>query len=439
MTITRAHSPHATSGVESALWEEAQRHFVGGVNSPVRAYRAVGGDPPIVRRAEGPYLITEDGRTYVDFVGSFGPLVLGHADPEVVAAVQQATAEGTSFAATHRGEIELARRVKALIPGIEKLRLVNSGTEAVSGAVRLARGYTGRNRVLKFEGCYHGHVDGLLVRGGSGLATFGIATSAGVTPATAAETVVVGLDDEAALSQAFERHGRELAAAIVEPLPANCGLLPQRPEFLARLRALCSEHGALLIFDEVISGLRLAAGSYANQIDVAPDLFTLGKVIGGGLPVGAFGGRAEIMDLLAPLGPVYQAGTLSGNPLATAGGNATLHAMVRRDGWRRLEELGAHLERALEPVLDRAPLPFTLVRVESIFWLAYGEGAPWRDVARLDPAAPAVFAKLHRALRERGFLLAPSAYEVGFLSLAHEEPVLEAFAAAVEESLREIS
>lgn len=420
------------------LWEEAQRHLVGGVNSPVRAYRAVGGTPPFIAEAEGAVMRSVDGRSYVDFIGSFGPLVLGHSHPAVVGAVREAAARGTSFATPHEGEVGLARMVKELVPGIEKIRFVNSGTEATQSAIRLARGCTGRDLVLKFEGCYHGHVDALLVEAGSGLATFGIASSAGIPAATARDTIVLPLDDEDALDEAFRRHGGNLAAAIIEPLPANNGLLVQRPEFLKQLRRRCTEHGALLILDEVLSGFRVPGITVGAQLGIEPDLWTLGKVIGGGLPVGAYGGPARLMDQLSPLGPVYQAGTLSGNPLAVAAGLATLRELNANDGWNRMEALGERLEGELGPVLASSGHPYRTVRCGSIFWLAYGDGELPRRVDRFHPNTAEIFGLLHRGLLERGFMLAPSAYEVGFLSLAHDEDALTGFATAVGEALAEI-
>ncbi len=420
------------------LWAEAQHHLVGGVNSPVRAYRAVGGTPPFIADAEGAVLRSVDGRRYVDFVGSFGPLVLGHSHPAVVEAVREAAARGTSFAAPHEGEVELARLVKDLVPVIEKIRFVNSGTEATQSALRLARGCTGRDLVLKFEGCYHGHVDALLVEAGSGLATFGIASSAGIPAATARDTIVLPLDDEEALKQAFRRHGANLAAAIVEPMPANNGLLVQRPEYLRLLRQLCTEHGAVLIFDEVLSGFRVPGVTVGGQLGIEPDLVTLGKVIGGGLPVGAYGGPARLMDQLSPLGPVYQAGTLSGNPLAVAGGLATLRELAADDGWRRLEDRGELLDRELGPVLEASGRSYRLVRRGSIFWLACGDGEPPRRADRFHPDTAPVFGHLHRGLLDRGYMLAPSAFEVGFLSLAHDDDTLAGFAAALGEALAEI-
>ena len=417
------------------LWKEAQQHLVGGVNSPVRSFSAVEGHPLFVRRAVGPHVVTEDGDELVDFVGSFGPLILGHSHPDVVTAICDAAANGTSFATPHEGELEIARRVKELIPRIEKLRMVNSGTEAVQSAVRLARGATGRDLIVKFEGCYHGHVDSLLVKAGSGLATFGVASSAGVPAGTTRDTLVLPLDDEAALEGVFEEHGDHIAAVIIEPLPANNGLLVQRPEFLRHIREECDRAGALLIFDEVISGFRSRAGTYGSQIGIDPDLYTLGKIIGGGLPVGAYGGPAAIMDHLAPLGPVYQAGTLSGNPLALAAGNATLRVLADNDVWTQLEQLGQKLDERVAPVLAESGLDLHLVRHESIFWMSLGPDQPVRRADRLHSDAATVYAKLHRQLLDRGWMLAPSAFEVGFLSLAHTPELIDSFASALEAAL----
>ncbi|MGH7338588.1 MAG: glutamate-1-semialdehyde 2,1-aminomutase, partial [Myxococcota bacterium] len=336
------------------LFERARRVLPGGVNSPVRAFRAVGGAPLFVRGAAGAEIEDEDGRRYLDFVASWGPLILGHAHPEVLAAIAAAAGRGTTYGAPCAAEVELAETIVAWYPGLEQVRCVSSGTEAVMSAVRLARGVTGRDRIVKFSGCYHGHADSLLVAAGSGLATFGRPSSAGVPAATAELTRVLPLDDEAALDALFDREGESLAAAIVEPIPANHGLLLQRAEFLERLRLRTREAGALLIFDEVISGFRVAKGGAAELYGVTPDLATFGKIIGGGLPVGAFGGKREVMEQLAPLGGVYQAGTLSGNPVAMAAGLATLRVLERDRVWERLEALGAELERALAPVLAAA-------------------------------------------------------------------------------------
>src|SRR5690606_24985769 len=366
-----------------------------------------------------------DGREYLDFVGSWGPLILGHAHPNVAEAVTAACARGTSYGAPCVPEIELAEEVVASYPGLEQVRFVSSGTEAVMSAIRLARGATGRDLVVKFSGCYHGHADHLLVAAGSGLVTFGRPGSEGVPEAFASLTRVLPLDDEAAASELFEREGERIAAVIIEPIPANHGLLVQRPEFLATLAQLARAAGALLIFDEVISGFRVGRGGAAELYGITPDLATFGKIVGGGLPVGAFGGPRRIMEHLAPEGGVYQAGTLSGNPLAMAAGRATL-AVLDRDGiWQKLEALGAELEAALAPVLAAARVPVSLVRVGSLFWLSLQAGSPPRAAEAIDPHAARLYAALFGELLADGIALAPSAYEVGFLSAAHERADVE--------------
>ncbi|MFW6176031.1 MAG: glutamate-1-semialdehyde 2,1-aminomutase, partial [Acidobacteriota bacterium] len=403
-------------------------HMPGGVSSPVRAFRAVGGEPLMVGGAEGARFHTVDGRTLVDFCCSWGPLILGHAHPEVVEALREATARGTSYGITCPEEVDLAERVCALYPGLDQVRFVSSGTEATMSALRLARGVTGRDLVVKFSGCYHGHADHLLVAAGSGLATFGTPNSAGVPEAFASLTRVLPLDDEAALEELFAREGGEIAAVIVEPVPANNGLLLQRPEYLRRLRELTARHGALLIFDEVISGFRLGPGGAAERYDITPDLAAFGKVIGGGLPVGAFGGRAELMEHLAPQGDVYQAGTLSGNPLAMTAGLATLRVLEREDGWRRLAELGRKLEERLAPVLEGASVPVSLVRAGSIFWLSLQDGPPPRSAEAIEDSAADRYRRLFHSLVDAGVYLAPSAFEVGFLSLAHSTDEIDRLA-----------
>ena len=418
-----------------ALYERAQRVLPGGVNSPVRAFRAVGGVPLFVARAEGATLEDEDGRRYLDFVGSWGPLVLGHAHPEVLAAVGAAAARGTTYGAPCAGEVELAEAIVGCYPGLEMVRCVSSGTEAVMSAIRLARGATGRDLVVKFSGCYHGHVDHLLVAAGSGLVTFGRPSSAGVPEPFAALTRVLPLDDEAAVEELFAREGERIAAVILEPIPANNGLLLQRREFLETLRRLTRAHGALLVFDEVISGFRVARGGAAELYGITPDLATFGKIIGGGMPVGAFGGARELMSHLAPLGGVYQAGTLSGNPVAMAAGLATLRVLERDGVWQRLEERGAELERLLRPVLAAAPLAVSLVRVGSIFWLSLQAGPPPRSAEAIAPQAATAYRAIFHALLERGIALAPSAYEVGFLSAAHGTDDLVRLAAELPAAL----
>ena len=417
------------------LYRRACRVIPGGVNSPVRAFRAVGGTPLFIARAAGAQVFDADGRGYLDFVGSWGPLIAGHAHPAVSAAVSAALERGTTYGAPCEAEVELAERVVGWYPAVEQVRCVSSGTEAVMSAIRVARAFTGRDLIVKFAGCYHGHADHLLVAAGSGLATFGRPSSAGVPESFTASTRVLPLDDEAALTALFQREGTRIAALIIEPVPANHGLLPQRREFLASLRRITEEHGALLIFDEVISGFRLARGGAAELFDLSPDLATFGKVIGGGMPVGAFGGARRIMQRLAPDGDTYQAGTLSGNPVAMAAGLATLEVLERESGWEHLEAKGAELERLLRPILAEAPFPLHLVRVGSLFWMAFhGVGAP-RTAAPLSPSETARFATLFHAMLERGVYLPPSAYEACFLSLAHTDADLARFASALRESL----
>jgi glutamate-1-semialdehyde 2,1-aminomutase len=418
------------------LYERATRVIPGGVNSPVRAFRAVGGTPLFFVSGRGAYLTDSDGATYLDLVGSWGPLILGHAHPAVVDAVAQASRQGTTFGAPCPAEVELAERVVASYPGIEQVRLVSSGTEAVMSAIRLARAFTGRDLIVKFAGCYHGHADHLLVAAGSGLATFGRPSSAGVPEAFTACTRVLPLDDEAAVEALFARDGQQIAAVIIEPVPANHGLLPQRAEFLERLRTLTRKHGALLIFDEVISGFRLARGGAAERLRLVPDLATFGKVIGGGMPVGAFAGPRRVMARLAPDGDTYQAGTLSGNPVAMASGIATLDVLAAGNGWERLEALGAQLEALLQPVLRAAPFPVHLVRVGSLFWLSLHESGAPRTAVTLSQQAVERFATLFHAMLAEGIYLPPSAYEACFLSLAHTTADLERLAQALHNALR---
>ncbi len=418
-----------------ALYERACRVIPGGVNSPVRAFRAVGGTPLFFARGEDQYLIDADGRQYLDFVGSWGPLILGHAHPAVVAAITEASRAGTTFGAPCAGEVELAERVVASYPGVEQVRFVSSGTEATMSAIRLSRAFTGRDLIVKFSGCYHGHADHLLVAAGSGLATFGQPSSAGVPEPFTACTRVLPLDDEAALEALFAREGGRIAAAIIEPVPANHGLLPQRREFLARLREITRRHGALLIFDEVICGFRLARGGAAERLGLTPDLATFGKVIGGGLPVGAFAGPRHILSRLAPDGDTYQAGTLSGNPVAMASGIATLDVLIHEDGWQRLEALGAQLEQALRPVLGRAPFPVHLVRVGSLFWLSFHEAGAPRTAEPLPQEAVLRFGRVFHALLSERIYFPPSAYEACFLSLAHTAADFERLAASLGRAL----
>jgi glutamate-1-semialdehyde 2,1-aminomutase len=421
----------AGAGLSEQLFARAQRVSPGGVHSPVRAFRGVGGTPRFMVGGHGAWLRDVDGREYVDFCMAFGPLILGHADPQVRAAAEAALARGWSLGTAEPYSLELAELITGEIPWVQSIRFVNSGTEAVMSALRLARGATGRSKILKFEGCYHGHSDSMLLRAGSGLAEAPLPDSAGLAPDIVQETLIAPLDDIDALEMLFASRGSELAAAIIEPLPANYGLLPQRPEFLEALARLTRAHGALLIFDEVISGFRIGFQGYAGFSGIRPDLVTYGKVIGGGFPVGAYGGRRELMELIAPAGPVYQAGTLSANPLAMCAGLAVLQRLQDGDIYQRLETLGARLESAL------AGIPRLAVqRLGSIFWLCASQRerptTPMRSPKSFPADAKASFAAPFHALLEGGIYLAPSAFEVGFLSAAHTDAQIEQLATAVQ-------
>ena len=414
------------------LFESALRRIPGGVNSPVRAFRGVGGQPFFTASAKGCRLTTVDGRELIDYVGTWGPAILGHAPEPVVSAVREAATHGLSFGTPNPLEVEMAETICRLVPSVEKVRMVNSGTEATMSCVRLARGFTGRDKMLKFDGCYHGHVDSLLVSAGSGALTHGTPDSAGVPAALARLTVSVPFNDPDALRAAFAANPREFAAAIVEPVPANAGLYLPEPGFLEEIERLCRDSGTLLIFDEVMTGFRLARGGAQEVFGIRPDLTALGKVIGGGLPVGAFGGRAEIMDRLSPDGPVYQAGTLSGNPLALAAGLAQIRELERLDGWARLEESGARFE-ALARGATRG-LPCSFRRIGSMFCLYFCEGPVVRlsDAMRSDRARFAKF--FHRCLAD-GVYFAPSQFESGFLSLAHTDADIDESARVVAAAL----
>ena len=434
--MTTAEHPAARQSTtrSQALYERATRAIPGGVSSPVRAFRAVGGTPRFITRGAGQHVTDADGNTYLDLVNSWGALILGHAHPAVVGAITEAAGNGTTFGAPCAGEVELAERMLAAYPALEQVRFVSSGTEAVMSAIRLARAFTGRDLIVKFSGCYHGHADHLLVAAGSGLATFGRPSSAGVPEAFTACTRVLPLDDEAAVESLFAKEGDRIAALIIEPVPANHGLLLQRPEFLNSLRRITRQYGTLLIFDEVISGFRLARGGVSQLTGIVPDLATFGKVIGGGMPVGAFGGSRKIMARLAPDGDTYQAGTLSGNPVAMASGIATLDLLTKENGWQKLEALGAELEQLLRPVLADAGFPVHLVRAGSLFWMSFHDGGAPRTAAPLTQMAAKRFGALFHAMLDRGVYLPPSAYEACFLSLAHTSADLRRFTAALRES-----
>ncbi len=407
----------------------------GGVSSPVRAFLAVGGEPPMIARAQGAQIFDSNGRAYVDLVGSWGPLILGHAHPAVIEAVTKAARDGLSFGATCEREVLLAEAVLARFPWADKVRFVSTGTEAVMSAVRLARGATGRSRIVKFDGCYHGHVDGLLVSGGSGLATLGTPASAGVPREYAELTEVLPLDNEAAAEELFSRKGAEIAAVIIEPLPANSGLLVQRSAFLKKLRELTKAHGAVLIFDEVISGLRVAPGGMTQRTAIEPDIVTLGKIVGGGMPVGAYLAKDELMHHVAPLGPVYQAGTLSGNPVAMAAGLATLTELAKPGVYERLEASSAMLSRGFERALERYEVPASIARIGSILWLSLQPGAPPRSWGAVNQDGAKLYAQIHRSALQNGLWMAPSAFEVAFVSLAHDDDHLQAATMAFENAL----
>lgn len=428
---------HKTRPRSEELYERAVRLMPAGVNSPVRAFRAVGGTPIFFTKGEGPYLYDADGNRYIDFCGSWGPLILGHAHPDVLAAVTNTAARGLTFGAPHEGEIALAEAVRAANPHLERLRFVSSGTEAVMSAVRVARGFTGRDIIIKFDGCYHGHADSLLVNAGSGLVTFGTPSSAGVPADFTKNTLVLDLDDEAGFERAIETHASRVAGVLIEPVPANNGLLLQRIEFLQYLRKRCSDVGACLIFDEVISGFRVALGGAAQLYQITPDLATYGKIIGGGLPVGAYGGRKELLDRVAPLGPVYQAGTLSGNPVGMAAGFATLQILRESNIYNSLEALGAHLEASLTKIFHKYNAGASLVRQGSIFWIHLGGGPAPRSAKNITKDAARRFAPLYHYLINRGIYFGPSAYEVGFLSAAHDRSHVDGLAAAIDSAFSE--
>jgi glutamate-1-semialdehyde 2,1-aminomutase len=418
------------------LFNQAQLRIPGGVNSPVRAFKSVGGTPPFIQRGKGATVWDADGNAYVDYVGSWGPLILGHAHPEVIRAVQQAAEKGLSFGAPTEAELEMAELLAALVPALEQVRLVSSGTEATMTAVRIARGYTGRERIVKFEGCYHGHADALLVKAGSGALTLGQPSSAGVPAEVAAQTLVLDYNDGSSVEQAFEREGGKIAAVIVEPVAGNMNLVAPSPGFLETLRQCCTRYGALLIFDEVMTGFRVALGGAQQLYGVKADLVTLGKVIGGGLPVGAVGGRREVMQVIAPVGPVYQAGTLSGNPVAMAAGLATLK-LVRAPGFfEKISATASALCAQLTQAAREQGVGFCAQSVGSMFGLYFRETPPtsYAEVMQCDKEA---FNRFFHAMLAGGIYLAPSAYEAGFVSSAHGAAEIEKTVAAAKNAFGE--
>jgi glutamate-1-semialdehyde 2,1-aminomutase len=418
--------------LSDGLFDEALKYIPGGVNSPVRAFRAVGGRPFFADRAKGAHIWDVDGNEYVDYVGTWGPAILGHAYPPIIQAVQKTAENGTSFGIPNPLEVKLAKLVCDAVPSVKKVRFCNSGTEATMSAIRLARGFTGREKIIKFEGCYHGHADALLVKAGSGALTFGHPDSAGVPASFTQHTIALPFNDLASVSAAFQANPKQIAGIILEPVPGNSGVYLPKSGYLEGLQELCAKNGALLIFDEVMTGFRLAWGGAQGHFGITPDLSCFGKIIGGGLPVGAFGGRAEIMDCLAPLGPVYQAGTLSGNPLAMAAGLAALEALAKGDAYKQLEAKGAALESAMRKAAQSASIPVVFNRIGSMF-CSYFTDKPVHDLSNAMRSDRNRFAKFFHGMLERGIYLAPSQFEAGFLSAAHSDSDIDATAAAAFE------
>jgi glutamate-1-semialdehyde 2,1-aminomutase len=413
------------------LFEAAQYHIPGGVNSPVRAFKGVGGDPVFFKRASGAHLFDEDGKRYIDFVGSWGPMIIGHANPVVLEAVSKTAQDGLSFGAPTELEIRMADRICELVPSIEMVRMVNSGTEATMSAIRLARGFTGRDKIVKFEGCYHGHADSLLVKAGSGALTLGVPTSPGVPAALAELTITLTYNDIEQVKSVFADIGKDIACVIVEPVAGNMNCVPPVDGFLQCLREVCDEHGSVLIFDEVMTGFRVALGGAQAHYSVKPDLTTLGKVIGGGMPVGAFGGRRDIMQHIAPLGPVYQAGTLSGNPVAMAAGLATLNKIAKPGFFEMLTEKTRHFVEGMQAAADKHAISMTTNQVGGMFGLFFTEEKSVGNFQQVSACDVERFKAFFHGMLEHGVYLAPSAYEAGFVSAKHTDEDMEyTFAAA---------
>lgn len=417
------------------LFEEAKKHIPGGVNSPVRAFRSVGGEPLFIKKAKGSKIYDADGKAYIDYVLSWGPMILGHAHPVVIAALKKTIAGGTSFGAPTELEITLAKMVKKAFPSIEMVRMVSSGTEATMSAIRAARGFTGRDKILKFDGCYHGHGDSLLVKAGSGVATFGLPDSPGVPADLAKHTLTVAYNDLAAVKDLASREGEQIACIIVEPVAGNMGCVPPEPGFLAGLRAVCDQYGIVLILDEVMTGFRVAFGGAQQLYKIKPDLTCLGKVIGGGLPVGAYGGKLEIMQKIAPLGPIYQAGTLSGNPLAMVAGIETLKLLAKPGVYKTLEKKSRDLENGLTAAAREAGVPSTVNRVGSMF-TAFFTDKKVKDFASAKTSDTALFGKFFLSMLKNGVNLAPSQFEAAFMSLAHSGADITKTTEAARKSLK---
>ena len=420
----------------SQLFERAKKVAPGGVHSPIRSFSGLGRDPIFFQKAQGAHLWSVEGQKYIDLCQSWGPLVLGHRDPEIESQVHEMISTAWSFGACEPYSLELGEWITSRIPWVQKLRFVSSGTEAVMSALRVARAATGRSQILKFEGCYHGHVDSLLVQAGSGLAGASASSSAGISRDAIQDTLVAPLDDLSKVEQIFAEHGKTIAAVIIEPLPANYGLLIQREEFLKQVTEIARKHGTLVIFDEVISGFRVAMGGMAELLKIQPDLVTYGKIVGGGFPVGCYGGRQELMDLVAPNGPVYQAGTLSANPVGMRAGLCTLQKMERVQGWAELEKRGAQFEARLKPGFEKHGLQ--LVRYGSLFWFHLKTSEPIRRVSQIPAGQKDFFKNFFGKTLAQGIYLAPHAYEVGFLSLAHTAEILEETAAKILGELERI-